>query len=315
MSYTLVEASKLSNDVLAQGVVELFVQDDPLLMRLEIEQILGNAYKYDREASEDSAEFYAANADWNYTTFTVDQHTVTTKILGSAAEIDHYTATSRGNINDLKAEILEKKTKALKKQMGSTIVYGDEDSNAKEFDGLQQLISSATYNTIVADDSDTQTVVLSCQNHLDTAIDMIKGFNPTMILMSKGMKRNLTTYLRSVGSINTGRDEFSKQVQKYGDAEIPIYGSDYILNTELTSSGLYSAKTGGLTTSIYILSLGGKGLKLAQTGGPMETLPWERVPGTNKEWAQIRWYPGMMMESLVSCIKIIGIDADGTVAA
>ena len=30
---------------------------------------------------------------------------------------------------------------------------------------------------------------------------------------------------------------------------------------------------------------------------------------------RIKWYPGLMLQSLISCSKVTGIDADGTVAA
>jgi len=42
MALTLAEASKLSNDMLLQGVVETIVKDSPILQQLPFIEIAGN---------------------------------------------------------------------------------------------------------------------------------------------------------------------------------------------------------------------------------------------------------------------------------
>lgn len=312
MAMTLVEASKLSNDVLLQGVVETFVNEDPIAQRIKFHEIMGNAEKYDRELSEDAAEFYGVNATWNMTNQTVTQLTAALKILGSAAELDHFITKTRSNINDVKATLLAGKTKAMNKKFGQTNIYGSATTNPLEYDGFHVLISDSTYNTIIADSGDTQTVALSCSTHLDALVDKPKGFKIAGLLMSRGLRRRLTKYLRSVSNLVTDRDEFGQLMEYWG--KYPLWPSDYMLETELTSSGAFSAKTGGLTTSIFALSFEDKAMEGIQAA-PMEVVPWAPVPGTNKEWCQIRWYPALEMRSLVSCAKVVGIDSDGTVTA
>jgi len=314
MALTLVEASKYSNDVLQQGVIETFVRDDPVAERMKFKTILGNALSYNRETGEADAEFKAVNDTWTPTNQEVTKYTATLKILGNAARIDDFIRSTRQNINDVRAEMIAGNAKAVKKAWGDGLIYGNETADPKSFDGAHKLIANTTYNTILADSGDTQTVVLSLSTHLDKALDMVKGFRPACIVTSKGLRRGVTKYLRSVGSINTGRDEFGHQIMTYGSNDVPWYASDYILDTELTASGAYSAKTGGLTTSIFILSFEEKAFE-GLHARPMEVTPWETVPGTNVEESKIRWYVSLMMESLVSCVKIVGIDADGTVAA
>lgn len=46
MALTLAEASKLSNDILLQGVVETIVKDSPILQRLPFIEIVGNGLTY-----------------------------------------------------------------------------------------------------------------------------------------------------------------------------------------------------------------------------------------------------------------------------
>lgn len=312
MALTLVEASKYSNDVLQRGVIETFVRDDPLLERLKFKTIVGNALTYNREIGEADAEFKGVNDTWTPTEQKVTPYTATLKILGNAARIDDFIRSTRQNINDVRAEMILGNIKAVKKAWSDGVVYGNATTNPKSFDGLHLLISNSTYNTLIIDGSDTAAVALSLGNHLDKAINMIKGFKSACILSSKEMRRLVTIYLRSVGSINTGRDEFSRQVMLYND--IPWYPTDYIVGTELTSSGAFSAKIGGFTTSIFIISTEEKALEGLHSR-PLETTPWETVPGTNVEESKIRWYCSLMMQSLVSCAKIVGIDADGAVGA
>jgi len=312
MALTLVEASKYSNDVLLQGIVETFVHEDPIAQRIKFTDIVGNALAYDREISEDAAEFYGVNADWNTSERKVDQYTAILKIMGSAAELDHFITKTRSNVNDVKADLLSGKVKAMNKKFSQSLIYGNATSNPLEFDGMHVLIASSTYNTIIADSGDTQTVPLSVSTHLDVLVDKPKGFTIEGLLMSKNMRRRLTKYLRSISNLTTDRDQYGMLTEYWG--KYPIWASDYVLDTELTSSGAFSAKTGGLTTSIFALSFAEKALEGIQSG-MMEVVSWEKVPKTNKEWCQVRWYPSIIMRSLVACAKVVGLDADGTVAA
>lgn len=313
MGLPLVEASKLSNTVMSQGVVETFVKDDPILQRINWETIVGNAYIYNRELSMAAAQFYGVNEEWVSSYPNSVQLTATPKIVGSPVELDDFLKKTRSNINDLKTELVEGAIKATKWAFMDSFFYGNATSNPKQFDGIHELISDTTYNTLLVDVGDTETVALSMSAHLDKAIDMIKGFTPSLILSSRQTRRNVTKYLRGVGAGATQtRDEFGNLVDIYNS--IPWAISDYITDTELTSSGAFSAKTGGNTTSIFILSFDPKALYGMQVE-PMNFVPWTVMTGSNKEWANIRWYPTILMKSLVSCAKIVGIDADGTVVA
>lgn len=313
MALPLVEASKLSNTVVSQGIVETFVKDDPVLARLNFETIVGNSYQYNRELSMAAAQFYGVNEEWVSSYPTSDPKTAVPKIVGSPVELDDFLRKTRSNINDLRQELIDAAIKAVRWTWGNTFIYGNATTNAKEFDGLHVLISDTTYNTIIADSSDTQTVALSLSDHLDKAIGMIKGFTPSLIISSRQMHRKVTKYRRSIGDAYPAPpDQFGMLLDQYN--HIPWADCDFITDTELTSSGAFSAKTGGLTTSIFILSFDPKGLYGMQVE-PMNFVPWTVMPGTNKEWANIRWYPTLLMKSLVSCVKIVGLDADGVVTA
>ena len=48
MALTLDEASKLSNDMLLQGVVETIIKDSPVLKQLPFIEIVGNVLTYNQ---------------------------------------------------------------------------------------------------------------------------------------------------------------------------------------------------------------------------------------------------------------------------
>ena len=51
MALTLAEASKLSNDMLLQGIVETIVKESPVLQVLPFIEIVGNGLTYNLDCS------------------------------------------------------------------------------------------------------------------------------------------------------------------------------------------------------------------------------------------------------------------------
>ena len=58
MALTLEEASKLSNDMLLQGVVETIIKDSPVLKELPFIEIVGNGLTYNQEKTLPTIDFY-----------------------------------------------------------------------------------------------------------------------------------------------------------------------------------------------------------------------------------------------------------------
>ena len=54
MALALIEAAKLSNDILLQGVVETLVKDSPILQQLPFIEIVGNGLTYKQNATIDN---------------------------------------------------------------------------------------------------------------------------------------------------------------------------------------------------------------------------------------------------------------------
>jgi hypothetical protein len=324
MAYTLTEAAKLSNDVLQAGVIELFVRDDPILEQLPFVDITGNGLTYNVETTEPTAAFYDVGDTWVEGTGTVTQTTAVLRILGGDADLDNFLKSTRSNINDLKAEMIAAKVKALRYKFLTTLFYGYNTGDPKEFDGLHNLINSyvavdSSYNVVPVATNATTPVLLSVSK-LEEAIDKVKGYKPDLIVMSKMMRRYINKYLLAAGGI-TYDDRANKRVQTlFG---IPVSGSEYVKDTENCDKdfGTYfgyepttPAAASDASTSIFILSFGPKQFCGCQNG-TITTVPLGDLETKDASRYRIRWYVSCMLQSIISCAKVTGVDPDGAVAA
>ena len=183
MALTLAEASKLSNDILLQGVVETIVKDSPILQQMPFIEIVGNGLTYNQEKTLPSIDFYDVGDTWAESTPTFEQITANLKIMGGDADIDNFLKATRSNLQDLEAAVVELKAKALRDKFGETFIYGDSATNAKQFDGLRKLIDTTTASDqVIAAGATGAGLTLSM---LDEVIDAVKGGKPDMLLMSR----------------------------------------------------------------------------------------------------------------------------------
>ena len=318
MAYTLPEAAKRSNDVLQAGVIELFVRDDPILERLPFVDIIGNGLTYNVETTEPTTQFYEVGDTWVEGTGTVTPTTAVLRILGGDADLDNFLKATRSNINDLKAEMIAAKVKALRYQFLTTFLYGYNTGNPKEFNGMHFLINSGTYNTVPVATNVTTPVVLSMEK-LEETVDKIKGWKPDLMVMSKAMRRAINKYLLAAGGI-TYEDKANKRVQTlYG---IPVGVSDYVKDTEncdqLIGSTYYGYEpttpiaTSDASTSIFIFTFDPKGCCGCQNG-TITTVPIGDLETKDASRFRIKWYVSCMLQSIISCSKITGLQPTGTV--
>jgi hypothetical protein len=125
MALTLAEAAKLSNDVVLQGVIETVVKESRVLDVLPFIEMAGNALTYNRENAMATAAFFDVGDTWDESTPTFTQVMATLKILGGDADVDQYIATTRSNVQDIEAAVLELKAKAVAHEFEDEFVYGD----------------------------------------------------------------------------------------------------------------------------------------------------------------------------------------------
>src|SRR3989304_9131827 len=205
MALTLAEAAKLSQDILLTGVIETVIKDSPVLQQLPFIEMVGNGLTYNRENTAATASFYDVGDTWAESTPTFTQVTATLKILGGDADGDNYVKSTRQNIQDIEAAVIQLKAKALRHAWEENFIYGDSAVNAKQFDGLKKLIDTATAsNQVIAMSADGATLTLA---KLDELVDAVMGGKPDMLLMSRRSRRKLATLMRALGSMAIEQDQ------------------------------------------------------------------------------------------------------------
>ena len=320
MAMTLVESSKYSNDVLQRGVIELIVKDDPIMSRLQFKDIKGNGLTYDVETTMSGADFYSVGDTWLESTSTVTQHTAHTKILGGDADVDNYLAATRSDKQDLMAEQIEAKTKAIRHAFLNTLFYGDNATESNRFDGLHQILDDESYNTVAVGGSGAPAVL--SMSKIEEILDMILDGKADMLVMTKLMRRSINTYLKSVGGI-TYSESANGSVQTIQD--VPVVVSDFLSNNEACDkdygSGYGHDPSDGTTlanndssTSIFALQFGPKALCGVQSM-PVTTEKFKKLETKDAARTRIKWYPSIMVQSVISCAKLTGLQPAGTVTA
>ena len=294
MALTLTEAGKLSNDVLLQGVIETVIKDSPVLQTLPFIEIVGNGLTYNREKAAPTVGFYAVGDTWAESTPTFSQLTATLSILGGDADVDNYLATTRSNIQDLEAAVVQLKARAIQHKFEDTFINGDSDTDSDAFDGVNIL---ATGDQALTMGQNGGSLTL---DKLDELIDAVKGGKPDMILMSRRSRRKLNALARTSGSgvVVSDRDEFGQMVQYYDGIVIGV--NDWISDAQTVG-------TSADCSSVFAYQAGeGSLVGLTSPGG----LQVERVGNLETKDARrtrVKWYVSLALFNTAKLAKLTGV--------
>ncbi len=304
MALTLAEASKLSNDLLMQGVVETIVKESPILQKLPFVEIVGNGLTYNRENTLPNIDFYDVGDTWSESTPTFTQVTANLKIMGGDADVDNFLKATRNNIQDLEAAVVELKAKALQQKFEDIFIYGDSSVNAKQFDGLKKIINTASAGPQVIAMGATGAALTLAK--LDELIDAVKGGKPDMLLMSRRSRRKLNALVRTAGGmIQTEQDKWGNFVQLWDG--VPIGVNDWILDTHVLSGSVETATTGGANSTIYAVQLGEGALCGLTSPGFLQAEPIGSLESKDASRTRVKWYVSLALFSSIKAAALIGV--------
>jgi len=304
MALTLAEASKLSNDMLMQGVVETIVKESPVLQSLPFVEIVGNGLTYNQEKTLPTIDFYDVGDTWNESTPTFEQLTAQLKIMGGDADVDNFLKTTRSNVQDLQAAIIELKAKALRQKFEDTFIYGDTTVSAKQFDGLRKLINTGSSSAqVIAMGAAGATLTL---DKLDELIDAVKGGKPDLLLMSRRTRRKINALVRAAGGMmDTSRDQWGNFVQLWDG--IPLGVNDWIKDTHVVADGVETATTGGTCSTVYALQLGEGALCGLSSPGFIQVENVGSLETKDASRTRVKWYCALALFSAVKAAALIGV--------
>lgn len=309
MALTLLEAAKLhSGDVLRSTIIEMFARESDILRVLPIEDIQGNALKYNREGALPGIAFRGVNEGYSESTGIINPIVESLVIAGGDLDVDKFIVDTMGPDQRSVQEAL--KVKSLAQTFTTKFIKGDSAVDPREFDGLQVRLTGGQK---IAAGGTAGGDALSLQK-LDEAIDAVDG--ATHLMMSRTMRRLLQTAARATavsGYITYGPDEFGRRVTKYND--LPIL-TGYSAGDGTEPLAFDEANPGGgsaVGTSIYVLALGSGKFEGIQNGtmrvtdlGELQTAPKYRT--------RVEWYMGLSLYHGRAAARLWGIKNAAVVA-
>lgn len=262
MSVTLAQAALLSQNSLQRGVIETFVQASPVLDRIPLLNIEGNAYAYNTEGTLPGVAFRSVNEDYVESTGAVNQATESLVIMGGDADVDRFIVQTRGNLNDQRAVQTAMKVKAASYLYQDTFFNGDVTVNTKAFDGLKkrltgsQVFAAGTNGIPVVGNggSDAQ-AFFDALDALVAAVPGLDGTNGAIYANSKILSK-IRSAGRRLGGVDTVREDMTgKRVLQWNGIPVldpgqNLAGADILPQTETqgtaagTASSVYAVKFG-----------------------------------------------------------------------
>lgn len=285
MALTLLEAAKLSNDVLQRGVIETFARNSVIFELLPFQEIAGNAYKYNQEGTLPGIAFRGENEGYTESVGVINQASEGLYILGGDVDVDKFIVATRGNLQDIRAIHTGMKSKALSLAYTKTFFKGDHTTNVKEFDGLEKRLTGSQ----VIDGKDGNLTLAM----IDELIDAVEG-EPDVLLMSKAMRREVKKILQnSQHYIENGSDAFGRPVSTYGGIPIRIVETDAAGQEILGFSELNKAGTANDTASIYAVKFGAEEFVSGLRNGNVNVRDLGEIDAKPVFRTRIEFYCGM----------------------
>lgn len=328
---TLADFALMSTDVLKKGIALTIIYEEPLLAKLPFIDIVGNSYQYNLESTEAGADFYNVGDVWRESTPAWNQRSVGLTILGGDADVDEFLKATRSNVQDVEAEILSLKSKAISYKFSKTLITGGTTTlkDPLEFKGMLQLIAEIEavgktdldgVNNIGVFPFNAASGTIDLPG-LDAFIDSFKGGKPQYLMTSKRMRRKITSLCRVTGAVTsytTLDSRLGLQVEAYNG--IPILVNDWIADnypdnvSSVLDIAAYNPATtrasGDDNTPIFAFRLGGDGVCGLQNGG-LTTVPVGQLETKDAHRTRIKWYCGLALFN-IHAAKVMTGATDGT---
>lgn len=301
MALTLVEAAKRTQNPIQSAIIEMYARNSDIMRVLPFDSIQGSAMRYNREENLPGIGFRGINESYTESTGMLNPVVEPLVIAGGDLDVDMFILNTMGMSQRSVQENM--KVKALALAWTKAFLKGDQDSDPREFDGLQVRL---TGNQLVEAGSTNGGDALSLAK-LDEAIDKVD--NPTHLIMSKAMRRRLTAAARlsTVGGFVTfDPDEFGRRAYFYN--ELPILVTDIDEDGD-DILGFDEVGTGGSTataTSIYCVSLL-DGMLSGIQSGPMDVRDLGELQTKPAMRTRVEWYAGIAVKHGRAAARLRGI--------
>ena len=290
---SLAEAQSRSNNELDSAIYETLINEGEVLPMISFEPFNGTTYDFMRENTLPAAVWAGPDA-----TLTSDQSdqtpvSVSLKQVYEQFDIPNFYRITLSNIVDHVQVELRQAVKSLIRDVNDAIFYGDyNDDNTNKPEGLHEFLRVNTGQVVEnGSGSDGNAATIA---ELDQVLRLVKGGDPSVLLMTRVLRDSLKRYWDSLGSSYAMVEMFGRKMMGYND--IPILGTDYLSSSETITTASFSAKTGGTNNStIFVVRFGPDAMHGITAEGMQSEMGWEVEPlGTLEDKDSIRyrikWY-------------------------
>jgi hypothetical protein len=292
------EASKLSNNDLVRGVIEEITTRDGLFNLLPFVRVNGKAYVYERENTISEGDFLDPNDTVNEGAATFTEVVTSLTILAGDVDVDKFLNETMGDTNDQLSTQIALKAKALGRKAQRTIIIGDKGTNAKEFDGIAKLVTSAQ---TIATATNGAAFTLAM---LDQLIDMIPN-GADALFMRSGTVRAYKDLLRTTAG---GTDSAMMQLENFGQPVlthngVPIIAVDWLPGNETQGTSnvccsIYAVRFNELDGLHGLYGGESAGIRVEQIGTVQDKDAWR---------VRLKWYLGLALKSTQSLARLKGV--------
>jgi len=325
MANTLAEYKYLGNAAeIRAGIAKTIIYESPLLRSLPFKEIHNNVSRYKMETVEARADTYEVGDTWVEGTPTWEYRDAPLAILGGDADDDNFGKLAAAGENTM-AVVTELKSKSIAHWFEQLAIVGRTSSVAaylaeKNFKGLIRLNCEAEGKTktdldgalfsavgsannpqvIQAVSGDSATLTLDM---VDVLIDLVKP-KPTHLLMSKLMRRKMTSLARASGNnLEHDKDQLGFPVTRYGE-QIVLVG-DFVPDNFDDPTLLVSAPASWDadqavsathdTSPIFAMRLAEDGLCGINGEGMIQTEKFDKLETKDAKRVRIKFYAGIRL--------------------
>lgn len=251
---TLTEASKLIQNPLQRGVVEIFPRTSAVLERLPFMDVAGNAYAWSQEQTLPGIGFRGYNDTYTESTGVINPMTEALRIFGGISKVDRAQVKTQGNINDIRATHDAMKAKAAALEFTRIFFKGDAEADTLAFDGLEKRL---TGSQVLAAGTAAGGAALTL-DMLDQLMDAVQG-GPDVLFMNKTMRRKVNALMRASNQATEPiADAFGRPIYAYAGVPIGVIEQDKGGNEILAfdEKDAQATPAAAACTSIYAMRFG-----------------------------------------------------------
>jgi hypothetical protein len=301
MALTLAQAANLTNDVFVKGISQTIIAECYLMNWIPWVEINGTQMVWNEEAGQGtpSTYWYAVGDTWQEATVSTNQKTKALAQLGGDADVDEFLRQTYRNPNDLVAEVIANKAKAIAYQFNNAFWNGDSAVTTNQFDGVKKYIGTGTQRMVAGATGAALTLDM-----VDQLIDMVKPGKPDIIAVSRRTRRNLKKLWRAANSSVETFDSFGQRVLAYDG--IPIVMDDNITEVEGNEAGI----TGTNLTSMYAVQFGINRGVVGLTNGGLMVEDIGNLETKNAHRYRTKWYAAVAVTRPIGVARLAGINGN-----